>query len=66
MIEEMEKELTEVIEDFDRAVNVEALRQTKETGEHPLSQSGDHSFSIVSCRAKAFTWAVRTCQQGGL
>jgi hypothetical protein len=34
-IEEMEKELTKVIEDFDRAVNVEALRQTKETGKHP-------------------------------
>ena len=27
-IEEVDRELTEVIEDFDRAVNVEALRQT--------------------------------------
>jgi hypothetical protein len=33
-IEEMEKDLTKVIEDFDRAVNVEALRRIKETGEH--------------------------------
>ena len=28
MIEEMDRELTKVIEDFDRAVNVETLRQT--------------------------------------
>ena len=33
-IEEMERDLTKVIEDFDRAVNVEALRRIKETGEH--------------------------------
>jgi len=31
-IEEMDRELTRAIEDFDRAVNVEALRRTKETG----------------------------------
>ena len=30
----MDKELTRVIEDFDRAVNVEALRLAKETGAH--------------------------------
>lgn len=28
----IERDLTEVIEDFDRATNVEALRQIKETG----------------------------------
>ena len=33
-IEEMDIELTRVIEDVDRAVNVEALRRTKETGKH--------------------------------
>ena len=33
-IEEMESDLTEAIEDFDRAVNVEALRRIKETGEY--------------------------------
>ena len=36
-IEEMDRELTNVIEDFDRAMNVEALRIAKETGEHSLS-----------------------------
>ena len=30
-IEEMDRELTRMIEDFDRAVNVEALHRTRET-----------------------------------
>ena len=34
MIEGMERDLTKVVEDFDRAVNVEALRGIKETGKH--------------------------------
>ena len=55
-IEEMDRELTMVVEDFDRAVNVEALRQTKEIGEHTFSQSLDSSFSIVLCRAEGFAW----------
>ena len=33
-IEELERDLTKVIEDFDRAVNVEPLRRVKETDEH--------------------------------
>ena len=40
-IEEMDKELTRVVEDFGRAVDVEALRLAKETGKHLLFQSGD-------------------------
>ena len=43
-IEEMDGELTKVIEDFDRAVNVEALRLAKENGKHHLSQLGENSF----------------------
>ena len=35
-IEEMNKELTKVIEDFDRAMNVEALRLAKENSKHSL------------------------------
>ena len=50
-IEEMEKELTKTIEDFDRAVNVEALRLAKETGKHSLSHAGDWSLSMIPCRA---------------
>ena len=44
----MDEELTSVIEDFMRAVDVEALRFAKETGKHLSSQSGDILFSIVS------------------
>jgi len=36
-IEEMDRELTKVIEDFGHAVNVEALRLVKVTGKHSLS-----------------------------
>ena len=39
-IEEMDRELTKVIEDFDRAMNVEALRLAKETSEHSLISIG--------------------------
>jgi len=34
--EEMDEELTKVIEDFDRAVNVEALRLAKGTSKQPF------------------------------
>jgi len=58
-IEEMDKELTKVIEDFDRAMNVEALRLAKQTGKHSiLSHSNDSSFSAVSCRARTSPWAA--------
>jgi len=46
-IEEMDSELTKVIEDFDRAVNVEALRLAKEAGKHILSQSDNSSVSVI-------------------
>ena len=41
MIEEMERELTEVVEDFDRAKKLEALRLANETSKLPCSQSVD-------------------------
>ena len=41
MIEEMNRELNDVIEDFDRAVYVEALRLANETSKLSLSQSID-------------------------
>ena len=42
-IEEMDRELTKVIEDFDRAVNVEALRLAKET-RRLAKETSKHSF----------------------
>ena len=53
-IEDMDSELTKVIEDFDRAVNVEALRLAKESGKHALSQCDKSSLSVVSCRTTVF------------
>jgi hypothetical protein len=52
MIEKMDEELTKVIEDFNRTVNVETLRLTKQIRKQSLSQSGTRKFSVaVSCRA---------------
>jgi len=61
IIEEMDRELTKVIEDFDRAVNVEALRLIKETGKHPIYQCCYSPFSVVWCRTRAFAWAAQIC-----
>ncbi len=67
-MEEMDEELTRVIEDFDRAVNVEALRLAKETGKTALSRIGDSPSSVVSYRARDFAWEARwearICQDG--
>ena len=60
-IEEMDGELTKVIEDFDRAVNVEALRLAKESGRHSSSQCCYSTFSPISFRARIFTWAAEIC-----
>jgi len=51
MIEEMDGELDKVIEDFMRAVDVEALRLAKRGGKHLLSQCSVSPLSVVSCRA---------------
>ena len=42
MIEEMDGELTRIIEDFDRAMNFEALRIVNETSKLSFSQSVDN------------------------
>jgi hypothetical protein len=48
-IEEMTRELTSIIEDFDRAVMVQTLSLVKEQGieigKHSLPRFGDTSFS---------------------
>ena len=41
MIEEMDKELTNIIEDFDRAMNFEALRLSNDTSKLSFSPSAD-------------------------
>ena len=51
MMEEMAGELANVIEDFLRAVGVEALRLAKRNGKHLLSQDSVVPFTVVLCRA---------------
>jgi len=41
MIEEMDRELTEVVEDFDRAMNLETLRLANEISKLSFSQPVD-------------------------
>ena len=53
-IEEMDRELTKTIEDFSRAVDVEALLLAKKIGKHSLPQSSERSPSEISYRATAF------------
>ena len=48
MMEEMDGELAKVIEDFMRAVDVEALRLAIRIGKHLLSQSSVGPSSVVS------------------
>jgi len=61
-IEEMDLELSKVIEDFDRAVNVEALRLVKEAGKYSLSHCRYSTFSPISFRARIFAWAAEICR----
>ena len=60
IIEEVESDLTEAIEDFDRAVNVEALRRIKETGEHLLLAMV--RAQLLCYRAGASAWAAEICR----
>jgi hypothetical protein len=53
MMEEMDGELANVIEDFLRAVDVEALRLAKRFGKHTFSQYRVSPFSVALCRARA-------------
>ena len=58
-MEEMNRELTKVIDDFNHAVDVEALRLAKKNGEYmfPYLVIID---SNVSCRARAIAYAAQT------
>jgi hypothetical protein len=53
MMEGMDGDLANVIEDFLRAVDVEALRLAKRIGKHTLSQYRLSPFSVALCRARA-------------
>ena len=52
-LEAVDEELSKVIDDFDRATNIEALRIAKRSGMHSLSLL-DISFLVDSCSARIF------------
>ena len=54
-IDKMNEELTNVIDEFMRTVGVEAFLLAEKSGKHSLSRHSDSSFSVISCRTKAFT-----------
>ena len=60
MIEILSEELTSVIEDFLRAVDVETLRLAKKLGKLTLSQYGMSPFSVALCRARVSTQVFKT------
>ena len=58
VIDEMNGELTKVVNDFMRVADVEVLRLAKKSGKCPLFRSGKSASSVISCRASALTWAA--------
>jgi len=62
-IEEMDRELTKVIEDFNHAVDVEALRLAKKNGRHLLRLPGD-SFSMVRVEQEFLLTRLKRVETG--
>jgi hypothetical protein len=62
MMDEMDEALANVIEDFLRAVDVEALRLAKRIGKYTLPQYCVSPFLVSLCRARAPAQAARTYQ----
>jgi len=63
-IEEMDKELTKVIEDFNHAVDVEALRLAIKNGKHLLSLPGDDPFSMTRVEQEFLLTRLKRVETG--
>ena len=63
-IKERERDLIKVIEDFDRAVDVETICLVKKSGRRSLSQSGDTSFSVVHIEQKVLLKRLKCVETG--
>jgi len=63
-IEEMDKELTKVIEDFNHAVDVEALRLAKKNGKHRLHPPGHYSFSTSHVEQEFLLMRLKRVEAG--
>src|SRR5258706_7340181 len=63
-MEEMDKELTKVIEDFNHAVDVEALRLAKKNGKHWLNLPGHYSFSTARVEQEFLLTRLKRVEAG--
>ena len=63
-IEEMDKELTKVIEDFNRAVDVEVLRLVKRNGKHLLHLQGHNSLSTARVEQEFLLTRLKRVEAG--
>src|SRR5258706_5795328 len=61
---EMERELTKVIEDFDRALDVEALRLAKKNGQHLSPSPGHNSFSVARVEQEFLLTRLKRVETG--
>src|SRR5258706_9634255 len=62
-MEEMDRELTKVIEDFNHAVDVEALRLAKRNGKH-LNYWPYNSFSVVTVEQELLLTRLKCVETG--
>jgi len=60
----MDRELTKVIEDFNHAVDVEALRLVKKNGKHILSLPGDDPFSMARVEQEFLLTRLKRVETG--
>src|SRR5258706_2532656 len=61
---EMERGLTKVIEDFDRALDVEALRLAKKNGQHLSPLPGHNSFSVARVEQEVLLARLKSVETG--
>ncbi len=61
---EMERGLTKVIEDFDRALDVEALRLAKKNGQHLSPLPGHNSFSVARVEQEFLLARLKSVETG--
>ena len=63
-IEEMDRELTKVIEDFNHAIDLEALRLAKKNGTSLLSLLADKSFSTARAEQEFLLTRLKSVETG--
>ena len=63
-MEEMDRALTKVIEDFNHAVDIEVLRLAKKNGKHPLPLPGGNSSSMARAEQEFLLTRLKRVETG--